>query len=64
MVGKTLVTHGKTKQVCEWVIGNYANNPFYADNLSVQVWVKESREWLDAYEEDVRFDEALESKFG
>ena len=60
----TLTLHGKTKEQCEWVIANYALNKFYANNQSVQTWVEQSREWLDLYEEDRKFDQALESKFG
>ena len=36
----------------------------YKNNKSVQVWLKESRAFLDALEEDERFDRAVESKFG
>lgn len=56
--------HGKTREQCEWVLMNYANRPDYSDNAGVQEWVKASREFLDALDEDERFDKALESKFG
>ena len=34
------------------------------NNKSIQVWLKESKAFLDALEEDERFDQAVESKFG
>ena len=59
-----LTFHGKTREQCEWVIARYANRSDYANNIGVQEWVKASRKFLDALEEDERFDKALESKFG
>lgn len=61
---KSLTFHGRTEQVCEWVISKYANNKFYEDNISVQQWVQLSRDYLDDLAEDNKFDKALESKFG
>ena len=60
----SLTYHGKTRDVCEWVLMTYANRPDYAENTSVQEWVEHSRAFLDALEEDERFDKAVEAKFG
>lgn len=60
----TLTYHGKTREACEWVLNNFANNPFYTENEGVQLWVAESKAFLDALEEDERWDKAVESKFG
>jgi hypothetical protein len=58
-----LSMHGKSEEVCRWVIHNYASNPMYADNITVQDWCDASREWLDLLEEDRLWDEAVEFKF-
>lgn len=60
----SLTYHGRTRDVCEWVLMTYANRPDYADNASVQEWVEHSKAFLDALEEDERLDKALEAKFG
>ena len=59
-----LTFHGKTREMCEWVLSRYGNRPEYKNNKSIQVWLKESKAFLDALEEDERFDQAVESKFG
>ena len=56
--------HGKTKEMCEWVLAKFANLEYYKDNQSVQDWVADSKAFLTALEEDIEFNEALESKFG
>ena len=64
MLNFNLSFHGRTTEMCRWVIWKYANNKYYEDNLSVQEWVKDCRAWLDARAEDDLFEESLESKFG
>ena len=39
-----LVSHGQSKEVCEWVIENYENRH---GNLTIDSWVKESKEYLE-----------------
>lgn len=56
--------HGKTKEMCDWVILTYANNEYYKDNTSVQDWLRDSYLFLVALEEDRKWDQALEVKFG
>jgi hypothetical protein len=64
MLNFNLSFHGRTREMCRWVIANYCNNKDYKDNLSVQQWVKDCRTWLDAKAQDELFEEALEIKFG
>ena len=45
-----LTFHGKTKEVCEWVVENYKNYKLYSDNKTIQQWVKESEERLHELE--------------
>jgi hypothetical protein len=59
-----LTYHGKTKQCCEWVLNTYSSRQDLKDNGTVQQWLKDSRAFLNALEEDDRFDKALESTFG
>lgn len=56
--------HGRTKEMCEWVILTYGDRKDYKDNKSVQDWIETSYQFLTALEEDKKWDQALESKFG
>ena len=38
----SLSYHGKSKEVCEYVIKTF-DKPQYSDNMSIQLWVKESK---------------------
>ena len=64
MVHNTLTYHGKTKECCEWVLMNYVGRKDYEDNGSVQEWIQQSFDFLKALEEDRKWDQAVESKFG
>ena len=39
-----LVPHGKSKEICEWVIKNYENRH---GNSTIDLWVRESKEQLE-----------------
>ena len=39
-----LLSHGKSKETYEWVIKNYENRH---GNLTIDSWVKESKEYLE-----------------
>lgn len=41
-----LNTHGRSKDICEWVINTYEKNEGYKDNLTVQQWIEASKECL------------------
>lgn len=43
---------------------NYANREDYKDNGSVQEWIQQSFDFLAALEEDRKWDQAVEAKFG
>jgi hypothetical protein len=37
--------HGKSKDVCEWVVKTY-DKPEYMNNMSVKLWVEASKQCL------------------
>lgn len=41
-----LTYHGKSKEVCEWVIATFKNDLASKDNLTVQLWIKASEDRL------------------
>ena len=41
-----LTYHGKSLDLCQWVIDNFKYHPLYQDTEGVQVWVKASEEIL------------------
>ena len=38
-----LTKHGRSYDICEYVVKNFDNNPMYKDNKTVQQWVKDSK---------------------
>jgi hypothetical protein len=58
-----LAMHGRSEDICRWVVHTYANRPKYKDNLTVQLWVAQSRKYLDLLAEDREWDEAVAWKF-
>lgn len=38
----TLTYHGKSKEICEFVVKTY-DKPEYSNNKTIQTWVKESK---------------------
>lgn len=47
MEKNTLVYHGSSKDVAQWVVDSYADREDYKNNKSVQEWVEASRKILD-----------------
>jgi len=60
----SLTFHGRTREQAEWVLMTYVGREDYENNGSVQQWIKDSFDFLKALEEDRKWDEAVESKFG
>ena len=36
-----MVYHGRSREVCEWVIKMYGDNEFYKDHMTIRSWVKQ-----------------------
>ena len=43
----TLTYHGKSEEMCLWVIKTYGDNPAHVDNKGVQIWVEDSKLFLE-----------------
>lgn len=42
-----LTYHGKDIETCKYVLDTFENNVFYKDHLTIQQWVKASRDILN-----------------
>ena len=43
-----LTYHGRTKEMCEWVIMMFENDPLSKDNITTQLWLKQCKEFLQS----------------
>jgi len=37
--------HSKTREICQWVVDNVSED---TDNITVRMWVQQSREYLES----------------
>lgn len=42
-----LTYHGKTVGACQWVIQQYEDSEYYADNNTIEAWVEECKDFLE-----------------
>jgi len=43
-----LVYHGRSREMCEWVLKQYEHCPLSKNNLTTQLWIQACKEFLQS----------------